>query len=125
MIDLHSHLLPGVDDGSRSVAQSVQVLERFVRLGITDVALTSHLLASRAGRGFPEEQQRAYEQLIDHVPAGMTVHRGAEVMLDRPLSEEMRSRAVTLGGTRYILVEFQRMVPAEIVARALDDEVGS
>lgn len=121
MIDLHCHLMPAVDDGSRSVSQSVRVLESFVRLGVTDVALTPHLLASRAGAGFPEAQDRAWAELAPAVPAGMTLHRGAEVMLDRPLSAGMRDRKVTLGGTRYLLVEFTRMVPAEIVARALLD----
>ncbi|MEO8479733.1 MAG: CpsB/CapC family capsule biosynthesis tyrosine phosphatase [Gemmatimonadota bacterium] len=119
MIDLHSHILPAVDDGSRSVSQSVRVLEGFVRLGVTDVALTPHLLASRAGDGFPEAYERGWEELLPVVPVGMTLHRGAEVMLDRPLSPRMRERKVTLGGTRYLLVEFTRMVPAEIVARAL------
>lgn len=121
MIDLHSHILPAVDDGSRSVSQSVRVLEQFVRLGVTDVALTPHLLASRAGEGFPEEYEKSWAELLPVVPGGMTLHRGAEVMLDRPLSPAMRNRKVTLGGTRYLLVEFTRMVPAEIVARALRD----
>ena len=51
MIDLHSHLLPGVDDGSRSVEQSVQVLEQLAAHGVTEVCLTPHLrsAASRPG----------------------------------------------------------------------------
>lgn len=121
MIDLHSHLLPGVDDGSRSVAQSVLVMQEFRQQGITDIALTPHLLASRAGAGFPESYDAAWEQLRGEVPQGITLHRGAEVMMDRPLSEDFRDRKVTLGGTRYLLVEFPRVVPAEIVARALAD----
>lgn len=121
MIDLHCHLLPGVDDGSRSVAQSVLVLGQFRLQGVTDVALTPHLLASRAGAGFPESHESAWQRLLGEVPAGIAVHRGAEVMMDRPLSEDFRDRKVTLGGTRYLLVEFPRVVPAEIVARALSD----
>ena len=46
MIDLHSHLLPAVDDGSRTVEQSVGVLRRMAGLGITDVCLTPHLRAN-------------------------------------------------------------------------------
>ena len=121
MIDLHSHLLPGVDDGSRSVAQSVLMLQQFRHQGITDVALTPHLLASRAGAGWPASYEEAWDRLKGEVPAGLTLHRGAEVMMDRPISEDFRERKVTLGGTRYLLVEFPRVVPAEIVARALAD----
>lgn len=119
MIDLHSHLLPGVDDGSRSVEQSVGVLARFRSLGVTTVALTPHLLASQVGQGFPPAYEAAWAKLLPEVPEGITLVRGAEVMLDRPLPPEAVDRRVTLGGTRYILVEFPRMVPAEIVGRAL------
>jgi protein-tyrosine phosphatase len=121
MIDLHCHLLPGVDDGSRSVAQSVLVLQQFRHEGITDLALTPHLLASKAAAGYPVNYEEAWERLRGEVPEGITLHRGAEVMMDRPLSAAFRERKVTLGGTRYLLVEFPRVVPAEIVARALAD----
>lgn len=121
MIDLHSHLLPGVDDGSRSVEQSVGVLRTFRERGVTTVAATPHLLASQLAAGFPPAYQAAWDALLPHVPSGVTLVRGAEVMLDRPLPAEAARREVTLGGTRYILVEFPRMVPAEIVGRALHD----
>ncbi len=121
MIDLHSHVLPGVDDGSRSVAQSVRVLEAFKAQGITDVAATPHLLASKAAAGLPEAYEAAWARLTPEIPLGITVHRGAEVMLDRPLPAEVASREVTLAGTRYLLVEFPRMVAAEIVGRALGE----
>ncbi len=123
MIDLHSHLLPGVDDGSRTVAQSVEVLQAFMRDGITDVAATPHLLASKLGDGVPVAHEMAWQQLAPHVPAGITVHRGAEVMLDRPLGPQASPRAVTIGGTRYLLVEFTRMVATEAVSRALADVI--
>ncbi len=120
MIDLHSHLLPAVDDGSRSVGQSVRVLRTFAAKGITDVACTSHLLVSQAHLGFPPQQDAAWDALVGAYPAGgVRLHRGAEVMLDRPISPAVAERKVTINGTRYILVEFPRMVPAEIVARAL------
>ncbi len=121
MIDLHNHLLPGVDDGSRSVQQSVRVLRAFVGQGVTDVVCTPHLLASRAEHGWPEAYEAAWSDLMAQVPEGMTLHRGAEVMLDRPVSPLISERKVTLNGSRYLLVEFQRMVPAEIVGRALAD----
>lgn len=119
MIDLHSHLLPGVDDGSRTVDQSARVLRAFAGKGITDVACTPHLLASTVALGWPPAYEAAWAQLDGKVPDGIRIHRGAEVMLDRPIPPVVAERKVTLGGSRYLLVEFNRMVPAEIVARAL------
>ncbi len=120
MIDLHSHLLPGVDDGSKSVDQSVAVLTRLAAQGVTGICLTPHLLASQASAGAPPRHQRAFEALSPRVPKGIRIFRGAEIMLDRPLETVVaRDRRVTLNGSRYILVEFPRMVAAQTVEQAL------
>ncbi len=120
MIDLHSHLLPAVDDGSRSVDQSVKVLSAMARLGVTDVCLTPHMPASRTEYGPPAAHQRAFEALSAVAPGNPKLHRGAEVMLDRPITRPVAlARNVTLGGSRYILVEFPRLVPYDIVTSAL------
>lgn len=123
MIDLHSHLLPGVDDGSRNVEQSARVLRMFATRGITDVACTPHLLASHVHEGWPEKYEQAWAALQSQLPEGICVHRGAEVMLDRPIPASVADRKVTLAGSRYLLIEFARMVPAEIVSRALAEVV--
>ncbi len=120
MIDLHCHLLPAVDDGSRSVEQSLNVLHEMVLQGVTDVCLTPHLLASAAGKGVPSAHDRAFDALSAVAPREIALHRGAEVMLDRPLSPTAaRQGDIRLGGSRYILVEFPRLVAAQTVLQAL------
>lgn len=120
MIDLHSHLLPGVDDGSRSVEQSRRVLASMAEAGVSEICLTPHLLASQAPAGMPPEHDRAFAALTAGKPIPVRLHRGAEVMLDRPLSADAaRDPAIRLAGTRWILVEFPRLVTAETVENAL------
>jgi protein-tyrosine phosphatase len=120
VIDLHSHLLPGVDDGSRTVEQSVEVLRRMSERGITDVCLTPHLRAKETAAGPPRRHEEAFAALRAEAPELPRLHRGAEVMLDRPLPYgDSRMRRITLGGTRYILVEFPRLVVSEAVTNAL------
>ena len=120
MIDLHSHLLPGVDDGSKSVEQSVSVLRAMAAQGITDICLTPHFAASLAGRGVPAAHDAAFAVLLAVAPEGIRLHRGAEVLLDRPLpASAAAERRITLGGSRYILVEFTRLVASQTVLQAL------
>ena len=120
MIDLHSHLLPAVDDGSRSVAQSVAVLNEMAAQGVTDVCLTPHLRAGQLAGAPPRAHDEAFAALRAAAPPLPRLHRGAEVMLDRPLPVSGESsRRCTVGGTRYILVEFPRMVAYDTVAIAL------
>ena len=126
MIDLHSHLLPGVDDGSRTVARSVAVLKHLAGLGLTDICLTPHLTASRAEHGVPAAYDSAFAALLAAAPPEVRLHRGAEIMLDRPLGRAAAAdRALTLGGSRYVLVEFPRIVPRDTVLAALGQIAGT
>jgi protein-tyrosine phosphatase len=120
VIDLHSHLLPAVDDGSRSVEQSVKVLGAMAREGVTAVCLTPHVRATRADASAPAAHEQAFDALRAQAPRVPVLHRGAEVMLDHPLSRSVAlARKVTLGGTRYILVEFPRLVSHDLISNAV------
>lgn len=117
MIDLHSHLLPGVDDGSRSVEQSVQVLSRMQTEGVTDICLTPHLEVSRAERGRPAEFDHAYNELSSAAAGLPTLHCGVELMMDRPLTDRAVSAGLTLGRGSHVLIEFPRVVtPSTVIA---------
>jgi protein-tyrosine phosphatase len=120
VIDLHSHLLPGVDDGSRDVEQSVRVLGIMREAGVTDVCLTPHHSAGHVARGLPPGHDRGFLALRDAAPEGIRLHRGVELMLDRPLSPDAGSKPeLRLAGTRYILVEFTRLTALNSIASGL------
>ena len=90
------------------------------RHGVTDVCLTPHLLAGRSEAGIPPAHDGAFEALQSQAPATPRLHRGAEVMLDRPITRTVAmGRKITLGGSRYMLVEFPRLVPYDTVNNAL------
>ena len=107
MIDLHTHLLPGVDDGSRSVEVSRGVLERFAADGVTVVACTPHLMASQAHEAPVEPHRRLRDALQEAVPDGPRLIGGFEVMLDVP-GANLALPGLGLGGSRAVLVEFAR-----------------
>jgi protein-tyrosine phosphatase len=105
MIDIHSHLLPGVDDGSKSVEQSLPVLERFAADGVECVVLTPHLKASSVSKAPLERNRAILEELRCVAPRAIELRLGWEVMLDEP-NVDLRSATLSLGGARAILVEF-------------------
>lgn len=120
MIDLHSHLLPGVDDGSKSVEQSVRVLVAMRDAGVTAVCLTPHHSVSRIARGLPESHDSAFAALSAAAPKEVVLYRGVELMLDRPVSAAIREHPqLRLGGTRHILVEFTSQVAIPAATNAL------
>ena len=70
MIDMHSHRLPGVDDGSPSFDVSIPVLQRFAALGVTVVVCTPHLMADQAIAAPSARQSKLLGQLPAGAPAG-------------------------------------------------------
>ena len=118
MIDLHSHLLPGVDDGSRSIEQSVSVLEKFAADGVECVVLTPHLNASRIAEAPLDRHTEILAELRAAAPAVPELRLGWEIMLDEP-NRDLRAPHLALGGSRAVLVEF----PLKAVPLAAGDEL--
>jgi protein-tyrosine phosphatase len=105
MVDIHSHLLPGVDDGSKSVEQSLPVLERFAEDGVETLVLTPHLKASAAMWAPYERNLAIFEELRSIAPRHLELLLGWEIMLDEP-NVDFRKPYLWLGDARAVLVEF-------------------
>jgi protein-tyrosine phosphatase len=118
VIDLHTHLLPGVDDGSHTLEQSVEVLERFAAQGVKAVCCTPHLRASEAADPPCDELDDLLGDLRDAAPPAVALSRGFEILLDIP-EPDLSDRCLGLAGTRYVLVEYGRHVPADVSVAVL------
>jgi protein-tyrosine phosphatase len=105
LIDIHSHLLPGVDDGSPSAEVSIPVLRNFVANGVRTVVCTPHLEASRAATAPYDRHLEILETLRRRAPAGLELALGWEIMLDIP-GADLRSPRLSLAGSTAVLVEF-------------------
>ncbi len=123
LFDMHSHLVPGVDDGARTPEDTREGLERMAAAGVTEVITTPHANASmlhepalfeRWAAGV-EEQWPAVIAAARDLP--LTVARGHEVMLDVPDAPLTDSR-LTLGDTPFMLLEWPRLhvPPASVMA---------
>jgi protein-tyrosine phosphatase len=107
VIDIHSHLLPGVDDGSPSLEVSLPILQRFAGSGVTLVVCTPHLNASAAQDAPHEAHAALLADMRRHAPATLELRLGWEIMLDMP-GVDLSARHLGLGGSRAVLVEFTR-----------------
>lgn len=100
--------------------QSVTVLHRMAERGVTELCLTPHFEVSRMAQGIPPAFEAAWDRLKPAVPEGIKVHRGVELMLDRPFPVEAAGQAeFRLGWSRTILVEFPRMIAPPAALNAL------
>src|SRR3954454_12595753 len=112
MIDTHCHLLPGLDDGTRSAKEALSLARDLVHAGVTTVVCTPH-----RSRRFPTDMAVARERFVEVKAAiesaglPLELRLGAEVSpafavsLDRAALEE-----VTIG-SRHVLVELEPATP--------------
>jgi protein-tyrosine phosphatase len=111
--DLHSHLVPGVDDGSRTLDEARNGIRRMRALGVRRMVTTPHLDGSLTrDRGMLEarlsEVDRAWDSLQGMVGVDfpdLELHRGHEVMLDIP-DPELSDPRIRLADTSFVLVEW-------------------
>jgi protein-tyrosine phosphatase len=111
MIDFHSHLMPGVDDGAATLDESRAALQAFADQGFSQVVTTPHFRASEIGQPGTSEffarLEQAWGELTSLAPEfpGLTLGRGLEVNLDTPapLFDDPRLR---LSGSSAVLIEF-------------------
>lgn len=115
-VDIHSHLVPGVDDGARDVSAVLDSVERFTRASVRRILTTPHIEGSLTHDAARLEErlrtvtdawtlaQRAIQEGFPEVE----FMRGHEVLLDVP-EVDFTDPRIRLAGTRFVLVEWPRL----------------
>jgi protein-tyrosine phosphatase len=112
MIDIHCHILPGIDDGPQTIKQSLSIAESLVAKGYRQIIATPH---TRDGI-FNVQSDSIYaktielNQALQNLSVDLAIYPGAEYPL---IPELLDSELVTLNNSRYLLVElpFTQPVP--------------
>lgn len=109
LADIHSHFLYGLDDGARSMDETMKMLLTARRQGIFHIAATPHAVPGR--ERFPLEQyhERLYrvQEQCDKAGLNIELYDGAEIFYtDDTLRLLDERRIPTLAGTRHVLLEF-------------------
>ena len=116
VVDLHSHLIPGVDDGARSLEESLEAVERMEAAGIGHIITTPHVNASLTHDSrmigtwldSVDEPWRKLASAVRERFPEVELLRGHEVMLDVP-DPNLSDARLRLAGTSFVLVEWPRL----------------
>ena len=105
MIDIHTHILPCIDDGSQSVDETLQMLNIMQKAGVEKIVATPHYYYERISvDDFLIKRAEAYKKIENKIPEGIEVRLGAEVLLTYDMHKE-NVRSLAIEGTDYILLE--------------------
>lgn len=109
VIDLHNHILPGLDDGAADLSESLAIAERFVAEGVTRVAATPHFNPlGKTGVSAAEVRDRVVvlRDALRSAGIPLEVEPGSEVFLAPEVPDLVAAGDVaTLGASRAVLVE--------------------
>ncbi|WP_207916076.1 tyrosine-protein phosphatase [Aquabacter spiritensis] len=108
MIDLHSHILPGVDDGAADLSTAVAMARAYVADGVTTVACTPHILPGLYNNSGPaiRDAVRSLQSTLDSEGLPLQLLSGADNHIVPDFAAGLRSgRLLALGDSHYVLVE--------------------
>jgi protein-tyrosine phosphatase len=109
MIDIHSHILPGVDDGASTIEDSLDMARSAHLRGIQKIIATPHYGNGRfqVSRDQVDYQMNELEERLRDEQIPIEVFPGHEVRITRDLIEDVLSgKVLTLANSNYLLVEF-------------------
>ncbi|MGQ9675590.1 MAG: tyrosine-protein phosphatase [Chloroflexota bacterium] len=107
MIDIHSHILPGLDDGARTIGEALQMAKAALDEGIKAIVATPHIVCTGSnGRERILARLREVQEAVAEQGWAISVLPGAELYVEPNLVKEVRAgRAPTINDGPYALVE--------------------
>ncbi len=125
MIDFHSHILPGIDDGARNLEQSIQIINEAKEAGFTKIISTSHYMEN-----YYECNEKNRKILLEQVQksiGGIELYLGNEIYITNDIVNLLKDeKASTINNTRYVLFEFpliqtKPMNDKEVIYRLIEN----
>lgn len=108
-IDIHSHVLPGIDDGAQDESEALEMLRIAANDGICQIIATPHF-HYRRGHASPEQIKQAVskmQELLNKEKIPMKLHTGNELYYTHELLETVKAgEALTMADSDYVLLEF-------------------
>jgi tyrosine-protein phosphatase YwqE len=106
-IDMHSHILPGIDDGAPTVKESIMMVKRFQELGFKKLIATPHIMADYY-RNTPDTINKALDELREELVRqniDMPIEAAAEYYLDETFETKINKGNLMKMGGDYVLFE--------------------
>lgn len=123
IVDMHCHILPGVDDGSRSMVETLKMLKIASSEGITEMIVTPHYKEGHKNAS-PEEIETAIQnvtQTAQTLHLNISLYPGNEIYYFQGVEELLEEGKVcSMNNSGYVLVEFSPMETYPVIRNAMD-----
>ena len=119
MIDIHTHIIPNVDDGSKSLEISRELLNLELKNNLKNVILTPHQNEMNLDK---ENIKKKYLELKENVrDININLYLGSEIYFYDNLSEDLKNdKIITMNDTKYVLIEFSTRFDVGVIDKLYD-----
>ena len=118
MVDIHSHILPGVDDGSESLESSLALIANEIKNGVDKIILTPHYKSGTYDMPCVEIANRfeSFKREVESRNLKVKLYLGQEIYVCDKFCDKLDSNDVlTINGTKYLLIEFNYFIEADLL----------
>ncbi len=115
MIDIHNHILPGIDDGAKTVQDSIALIKGFSDIGIHSFIATPHIMHNyypNSKETITESLHKLTNELLAQNLKDIRIEGAAEHMIDEGFQELLEDKTVMAMQKDYLLVEMSYLQPA-------------
>lgn len=104
MLDIHTHILPNVDDGSKSLEISIKLIEEEIKNGVDTIILTPHQNKMTLNK---ELLTQKYYEFMSNINFNINIYLGAEIYYYDELRKDLLdNKVLTMNNSKYVLIEF-------------------
>ena len=107
-IDIHSHILYGIDDGSKTLEESIEIIKQHIEMGFKDIVLTPHYIENSKYETDNKEKTKLLETLKKETKKqklDINLYLGNEVFVNNIL-EIKKEKILKINNSKYLLIEF-------------------
>lgn len=109
VIDVHSHILYGIDDGAKNIEESVAILKKMAALGYSKLILTPHYMEDAfyiANNKKKKELLKTLEQALQRENIPLTLYLGQEIFIGENIIKSIKKDSImSMNGTKVLLIE--------------------
>lgn len=128
MIDMHTHILPGIDDGSRNLDQTMQMIKEAEQAGFKEIITTSHYIENEYDVNSARRQEMIndLQNKLNENNINVKLHNGAEAFINANLTDLIKSHTIpTLAESRYVLFEIPMHIEVLYLDRTIEELITS
>ena len=103
-VDIHSHILPGIDDGAKDIQMSLKLISKMNEIGFSKIIATPHTYPG-IYENTPESIEKSFKKLKKDLPKNTNIIYASEYMIDDNLSKKIKNKQLLCLKENFVLVE--------------------